>query len=117
MKNKTLLMILAILINAMSSVVFAQIYNGIYNISFKINNQNWNYSDETSQIVIDNGVANLKMHYKMTDPKTALTNYAIAEGSGNGTLTGDLITFEGSGLINTFEKGKQDAAMNFGLNM
>lgn len=94
-----------------------QIFDTHYSISFKFPDESITYTDESSKLEITDGIANLHIEFKMLDPKTAGTNYAVMRGSATGRRENDKITLSGSGALYTYEKDINDDVMEFSISL
>lgn len=88
-----------------------------YYLSVKFDQGGYTYSSENSNLKIYFGSAYVSLDFKMTDPKTASTNYVHVEGSGNGTADKDKFSLTGSGFIITYEREKEDSRLPFSFTM
>ncbi len=111
---KTALSVLGIFLSCFLS---AQQYNGTYALEMKFDMPGMRYEYTKCSIVITDNTAVVAFEYKMEKAETAATNYVMASGSGNGSLSGENFEGKGTAKIQTYEKGVMDTQWDFALAM
>lgn len=88
-----------------------------YYISVKFDQGGFTYSEENSIMTVVNNSAEVRLLFKMTDTKTASTNFAHVEGIGYGAANEDEFSVTGNGTLITYERGKEDSRLPFSFSI
>lgn len=114
---KRILFFLSTILCSLPSIASDDTYDGTYTLEMRLDGSGYSYTYNTCFIKITDGMGDIEFDYKMTQGSTASTNYVQTTGSGSGWFEGTTFKGNGSGVITTYEKGKQDSEFGFQFTM